>query len=89
MTDLGTLGGTNGSATGLNNAGQIIGLSNLAGDQVPHPFLWNRGTLIDLNTKTTGGNPETANALNDAEEIVGKAAFPSRPSLTLISGGKE
>ena len=80
MIDLGTLGGTDGSPSALNNAGQVIGVSNLAGDQVPHPFLWNRGKLIDLNTETTGGTPESANALNDAGEIVGNC-YVSKPPL--------
>ena len=77
MVDLGTLGGTSGGPTALNNRGQVIGASNLAGDQISHPFLWDDGKLLDLFTNTIGGNPITANALNDAGEIVGFAAFPN------------
>jgi probable HAF family extracellular repeat protein len=40
--------------------------------------LWDDGKQIDLNTQTTGGNPITANAINDAGEIVGGGAFSSR-----------
>jgi probable HAF family extracellular repeat protein len=43
MIDLGTLGGTQGFATALNNRGQVVGQSNLAGNQTAHPFLWDRG----------------------------------------------
>ena len=76
MIDLGTLGGTIGAANALNNRGQVIGSSNLAGDQTPpHPFLWDDGKLIDLFTETVGANPVTANAMNDAGEIVGQALF--------------
>ena len=79
MVDLGTLGGTNGSPLALNNAGQVIGTSNLAGDQTSDPFLWEKGNLIDLATNTSGATVVTANAINDAGEIVGGAAFADAP----------
>jgi probable HAF family extracellular repeat protein len=79
MIDLGTLGGTSGSPTALNNAGQVIGVSNLAGDQTHDPFLWEKGNLIDLATNTIGATAITANAINDAGEIVGAAAFANAP----------
>ena len=77
MIDIGSLGGTFGVASALNNRGQVLGQSNLAGDQTSDPFLWDGEKLIDLFTDTVGGNPITANALNDAGEIVGFAAFPN------------
>jgi probable HAF family extracellular repeat protein len=79
MIDLGTLGGTYGLATLLNNRGDVVGTSNLAGDQTTHPFLWRHGKLVDLFTSTIGGSPITANQLNESGEIVGAAAFPNRP----------
>jgi probable HAF family extracellular repeat protein len=79
MLDLGTLGGTNGSPTALNNQGEVIGVSNLSGDQSFHPFLWKHGSLIDLYTNTVGGNPLTADAINDKGDVVGAAAFPAQP----------
>jgi len=85
MLDLGTLGGTNGMPTALNNRGQVIGFSNLSGDSSFHPFLWDQGKLIDLYTSTVGGNPITANAINDAGEILGAAAFPGQPSDAYLS----
>lgn len=75
MTDLGTLGGTFGGALGLNSRGQVIGVSNLAGDQAVDPFLWDGGRLIDLFAETAGGNFWSANAINDAGRIVGAADF--------------
>jgi len=79
MIDLGTLGGTLGLAGMLNNRGEVIGTSNLAGDQTSHPFLWRNGTLTDLFTTTVGGSPITADQLNDDGEIVGGGAFPGQP----------
>jgi probable HAF family extracellular repeat protein len=83
MKDLGTLGGfgtlfSTVSINGLNNRGQVIGLSPLAGDQMAHPFLWDDGKLIDL-TAQSGGLIATANAINDAGEVVGAAVFPNQP----------
>ena len=79
MIDLGTLGGTFGLARLLNNRGDVIGTSNLTGDQTSHPFLWDNGKLIDLFSTTIGGSSLTANQLNERGEFVGAAAFPNRP----------
>jgi probable HAF family extracellular repeat protein len=76
MIDLGTLGGTVGGPNALNNRGQVIGSSNLAGDQISDPFLWNDGNLIDLFT-ASGGVIVAANAINDAGEMVGLECLPS------------
>jgi len=72
MVDMGTLGGTLGYPNWLNDKGQVVGQSNLAGDQKYHPFLWkNGGTMQDLGT--LGGDSGTATWINEAGEIVGGA----------------
>ena len=86
MIDLGTLGGTIGSPSALNNAGQVIGVSNLTGDQTSDPFLWDKGNLVDLATNTIGGIVVTANAINDGGEIVGRAAFPNNDAYLWRKG---
>jgi probable HAF family extracellular repeat protein len=79
MIDLGTLGGTIGGPGALNNRGEVIGLSNVEGDEISDPFLWKDGRMIDLFTQSKNGNPITVNDLNDAGEIVGGGQFPGHP----------
>ena len=75
MLDLGTLGGTAGGTNDMNNRGQVVGQSNLAGDMTHHPFLWDKKKgLIDLGT--FGGSNGAATWLNDAGEVVGVANLP-------------
>jgi probable HAF family extracellular repeat protein len=74
MTDLGTLGGTIGFAQCVNHHGQIIGNSNLVGDQTSHAFLWQDGAIADLGT--LGGDNSTALWLNEAGEVAGYADLP-------------
>jgi probable HAF family extracellular repeat protein len=74
MTDIGTLGGTCGLAQGLSNQGEVIGLSDLAGDVFYHPFRWDKKRgLKDLGT--LGGKYGVARGINDAEDIIGWATL--------------
>ncbi len=54
VPDLGSLGGTFGAPFWLNNRGQVVGASNLPGDQTFHPFLWDRDKLNDWGTLGEG-----------------------------------
>ena len=75
MLDLGTLGGTLGYPNTLNNRGQVVGQSNLAGDGVSHPFLWDqREGLKDLGT--LGGENGVAWWINEKGAVVGTADLP-------------
>jgi len=74
MTDLGTLGGTIGSATCSNSRGEFIGQSNLSGDIQTHAFLWRNGKIHDLGT--LGGPLSEAPWINDSGMIVGSADLP-------------
>ena len=81
--NLATLGGSSGMAFGVNNAGQSVGWSNLAGDSTWHATLWNNTTTAtDLGT--LGGNNSEAFAINSAGNVVGwshNAAGTSRATL--------
>ena len=70
MTDIGSLGGSCGVSNWMNNRGQVVGFSNVTGDQ-PHAFSWDRKEgLKDLGT-LPGRSVSFANWINDAGEIVG------------------
>ncbi|MGB9206211.1 MAG: hypothetical protein WCB94_19795 [Terriglobales bacterium] len=71
MVDIGTLGGTVGAPSWMNNRGQVVGYSRVAGDQYAHPFLWDKEAgLKDLGL-LPGGMFGNADSINDSGEIVG------------------
>jgi len=79
LRDLGTLpGDVISQALGVNGRGQIVGLSCGAGGC--RAFLWQHGTMTDLNTLLTpgfGGHLVFANDVNDAGAITGQALDPA------------
>jgi probable HAF family extracellular repeat protein len=73
MVDIGNLGGTFAYANYMNESGQVVGLSTLAGDTASHPFSWEKGQLTDIGT--FGGTQGEAKYVNNAGEVVGVANF--------------
>jgi probable HAF family extracellular repeat protein len=74
MVDIGSLGGNFGTAQGMNNRGQVIGQSNLAGNQTHHAFLWDKSRgLRDLGTLPGYAGASEAHWINDAGEVVGES----------------
>lgn len=71
-TDLGTLGGRDSEATGLNDAGDVVGASEIGRSHGgKHAFLWHAGRMRDLGT--LGGKESRATAVNNQGQIVGTA----------------
>jgi probable HAF family extracellular repeat protein len=75
MTDLGNLGGTMSGGQCVNNRGEVIGNSNLPGDQTFHAYRWRKGKMKDLGT--LGGPDSQAIWINDAGDIAGSADLPA------------
>ncbi|MDB5931917.1 MAG: hypothetical protein JWR60_3624 [Polaromonas sp.] len=93
MRDLGTLGGRNSDAFALNASGQVAGVSDTKlidpftfANPLAHAFFWSpsgpsAGRMLDLGT--FGGLTSFAFAINDARQVVGKAATdPASPNLS-------
>ena len=76
FTDLGTLpGGSYSSAYALNNRGQVVGTSGLAGFDIGlpfgHAFVFSHGRMTDLGT--LGGSWSQAFAIADSGAVAGGA----------------
>ncbi len=75
---LGTLGGANSEALGINNSQQIVGSSTLLDSSTRHAFLWENGSLIDLNSLVdpgTGWELTSAFEINNNGNIIGIGNF--------------
>jgi probable HAF family extracellular repeat protein len=96
MRDLGSLGGTCTLAADMNNDGQVVGFSDLPGDQSSHAFIWKHGSFHDLGG-TLGGDFQAAFAINDTGtavgfgflpgNVIGHATLWNRPGEMLDLGG--
>lgn len=84
-TDLGALSGGYSYAYGINEAGDVVGMSNACA------ILWRAGQIIDLTNQIPAGAGWTlarANAINAGGEIVGEGfqlGFPHAFLLTPVS----
>jgi probable HAF family extracellular repeat protein len=85
MTGLGTLGGTEGHASGINNRGQVAGSSKLAGDETQHAFFWSQGAMQDLTP--ANDYDSGSHALNDQGEVVGEMFNGDSWDAFLWTGG--
>jgi probable HAF family extracellular repeat protein len=71
--DLGSLGGTTGNvALGINNLGQVVGVSDLPGDATFHGFLWQNGLITDLGT-LPGDFFSAATAVNHKGQVTAES----------------
>src|SRR5262249_54119931 len=73
MSDLGTLGGSQSQAMGINDQGKIVGDAYTAAVE-DHAFVWSSGTMTDLNTLipvNSGWTLIAARDINNNGQIVG------------------
>jgi len=87
-TDLGNLGGTGGiagnHACAINNLGQAVGHSDLAGNTTFYGFFWTKETGMQPIIPLSGDFASLALGINDRSQIVGAsldASFNSRAFL--------
>lgn len=72
VTNLGSLGGAFGNqAHNINNRGQVVGVSDLAGDTVFHGFVWSQNTGMRDVPPLAGDTYSVALSINDAGEVGG------------------
>src|SRR3954469_23342798 len=78
MYNLGTLGGTNSYAYGINATGQVTGASDKTGDSKTHAFLWKpstpngtSGTMFNLGS--LGGTESNGGAINASGQVSGSS----------------
>jgi probable HAF family extracellular repeat protein len=82
--DLGTLGGEESAALGMNNVGQVVGMSETEGE--PSGFLWSEGELSALPPMPP--NPfGWAEDINDQGVAVGSSAGAPTQDATLWIAG--
>ena len=72
VINLGSLGGVSGNSAGINDLGEVVGESDLTGDQTNHAFLWKNGVMHDLGT-LAGDDSSYANAMNNLGQVVGQS----------------
>ena len=91
MKDLGTLGGDNSLASRVNDRGQVVGCSTLAGNAAEHAFVYSsEAGMKDLGT--LGGPNSFASNINNSGQVVGGAegvaGGAAHIHAFLYSGGK-
>jgi len=85
--DIGTLGGDTSTAVGLNNAGQVVGISDTAGvssDSEKHTFFYENQELLDLDAQY--GINSQALTINDIGHVVGALSTPTGVHAFVYNG---
>jgi probable HAF family extracellular repeat protein len=85
--DLGTLGGHQAIAYGINEKGQVVGQSSLPGDAVVHMFFWQEGAgMKDVGTLLPDDTGVGLVSINNRGEMVGWSCGPSETETPFICG---
>lgn len=90
VINLGSLGGNFGNqAHNMNNRGQVVGASDLAGDAVFHGFIWNESIGMRDVPPLPGDTYSVALAINDPGVVVGTsidATFTTLRAFLVVDG---
>ena len=89
VTQLRSLGGVmNNAPQDINELGDVVGYSDLAGDTVSHAVLWHHPKVVDLGT-LPGDVTSVALGINDLGQVVGQSCDASNDcSAVLWQNGK-
>jgi 6-phosphogluconolactonase len=85
LVDIGTLGGTYGAGTSINNSNQIVGISSLANSTQNHLFRYAQGQMQDLSAPS--GETFVNAAINNHGEIIGTAVNSTGGGASYIKQG--
>ena len=79
--------GSSSSATGINDAGQIVGLMTPPFTFDAEAVLWDHGSLIRLPVAAPGGFSVRATDINEHGQVIGYAISPGLFSLAVLWEG--
>jgi len=82
VIDLGTLGGPQSFATGINARSEVTGVSETTGDVLTRAFFWN-GTMQDIGT--LGGSFSQGNGIGNSGLVTGSSNLPVAPPLSITN----
>lgn len=87
MTELGSLGGYESGATAVNDKGQVVGWSYVAGNDRVDDFLYSNGKMVDLSTlipANTGLTLGEAVGINDHGQIAAYGTTQGGEEVALL-----
>ncbi len=88
VTDLGTLGGYQSAAYGIDDNGQVVGYSYIPGDATTHGFIYSDNVMIDLNSLlpiASGWTITAAYAINGLGDVVGEGTLNGQTYAMILA----